>query len=85
MVGNTNHDNRAYCLAIPDQAYLVYVPYGGKIPLDLRAAPSDFRIRIFNPRTGEAVAKPSSVVGGGKVELSAPDDTNDWLFVLQKQ
>lgn len=84
LVGNDAHDNSAYCLAEPGRTYLVYLPYGGTIPLDLSNAAGELQLRIFNPRTGEVVKGTKSISAGKIVNLSAPDEKNDWLLVVQK-
>ncbi len=60
-----------YCLANPGQEYLVYLPQGGKVSIDLRAAAHRVRVEWFNPVTGETT-EGTTVAGGGRVELGAP-------------
>jgi len=74
-VGNT-----AVVLAEEGQAYVVYLPTGGSVSLDLSAAKRPLTARWFNPRTGQA-GEPFSVAGGKSVEFRAPD-ANDWVLPL---
>jgi hypothetical protein len=85
LVGNHQHNNSCYCLAIPNQAYLVYLPGGGPIEIDLRKATGEYQLELFNPRTGQT--RPTDqVVAAGKIPvLRAPDDKNDWLLVLRRK
>jgi len=41
-----------YCLANPGKEYLVYLPDGGKVTVDLSATSREFKVEWFNPRTG---------------------------------
>lgn len=49
LVGNDQHENRRYCLALPGKCYLIYLPSGGTAQLDLQqvsgASPSSGLIR----------------------------------------
>ena len=60
-----------YCLADPGREYLVFVPGGGGVTVDLRAARGRLAVEWFNPATGRKRAG-RSVRGGGKRLLSAP-------------
>ena len=60
-----------YCLAVPGEQYLVYLPEGGALTVDLSAARGDLPVEWFNPATGEAQAGPS-VAGGAPRSVSAP-------------
>jgi len=42
-----------YCLADPGREYLVYLPNGGEVTLDLADAAGPMAVEWFNPRTGE--------------------------------
>ena len=43
-----------YCLAAPGKEYVVYVPSGGKVKLDLRKAEGEFSVEWFDPKTGKS-------------------------------
>jgi hypothetical protein len=82
LIGNSKHDNSRYCFAQPGRLYLVYLPSGGSVDLDLSAASGDFSVSWFNPRDGGA-PRPSAGVRGPKASLTAPS-TDDWLAVVRK-
>ncbi len=80
------HDDLAstrYCLANVGQEYLVYLPDGGEVTVDLSAATGTVTVEWFNPRTGE-VDKGGSTPGAARRTLKAPD-TRDWVLVLHKE
>ncbi|MEO6750385.1 MAG: DUF5060 domain-containing protein [Opitutus sp.] len=83
LVGNAAHDNSRYCFALPGQLYLVYLPDGGQIALDLKAAPGAFSVSWFNPRDGGDLTSASAVSGGSAVSLNAPS-SDDWLAVVRR-
>jgi hypothetical protein len=60
-----------YCLANPDTEYLVYMPQGGEVTVDLSAATGEFHGEWFDPSRGET-AGTLGVKGGGKASLKAP-------------
>ena len=77
LVGNTRHDNSAYCYA-KKGLYLVYLPEGGS--KEFHPLPNDAvkTIQWFNPRNG--ILAPPSPLKGNK--LAAPDQ-DDWLAILK--
>lgn len=85
LVGNPAHDNSAYCLAEPGRIYLVYLPNGSGIELDLSATEGTYYVAWFNPREGTALRLGDDVSGGSKVELIAPTGGEDWLAVVRKR
>ena len=88
LVGNPDHKVDNFCLAKPNDVYLVYLPNGGEPKIDLSAADGRFRVRWFNPREGGELKQGSigSVIGGLEVALGTPpsDPTEDWLVVVQR-
>jgi hypothetical protein len=62
---------RPYCLANPGKDYLVFLPDGGAVTVDLSAAPGEFRTEWFNPATGQA-APAAATRGGARREFTAP-------------
>ena len=89
LVGNPKHDNSKYCFAKRGKLYLVYLPNGGSIELDLTAAAGSYEVRWFNPRSGGAILEGSisQVAGGGPVGLGQPpaDPQEDWLVIVRRQ
>lgn len=87
LVGNPAHDDRRFCLALPGELYLVYLPAGGAVSLDLTEAARPFRVAWFNPRAGGPLQTGSveRVQGGRVVDLGVPpaDREEDWVAVVR--
>ena len=60
-----------YCLANPGSEYLVYLPKGGAVTVDLSAASGQLTVEWFNPTKG-AVASTGTVKGGARRRFTAP-------------
>ena len=61
-----------YCLANPGQEYVIYLPAGGKVTVDLSAASTEMTIEWIDPVTGQSVEGARSQPGGGSQELASP-------------
>jgi len=79
---------RTYGFAKPNSVYLVFVPTGGDLQLNLEDAQGTFSVRWFNPREGGELERGSvtSVEGGRSVSLGTPprQAEADWLIVVRK-
>ena len=88
LVRNPDHNNERYCFAKTNEIYLVYLPHGGDVELDLNAAQGTFSVQWFNPRLGTALQSTAitSVTGGGFVTLGLPPAASeeDWLAVITR-
>lgn len=62
-----------YCLANPGREYLVYLPDGGDVSVDLAAASGPFEVEWFNPRAGKA-SRGERVPGAAQRTFKAPFD-----------
>jgi uncharacterized protein YjdB len=60
-----------YCLAVVGSEYLVFLPSGGSVTVNLSGVSGSRTVEWFNPTTGQPVPG-GSVSGGGMVTLSAP-------------
>jgi hypothetical protein len=60
-----------YCLAEPGRVYLVYLPEGGEVRVDLSAVQGRVSAEWLDPRTGEARAG-GEAQGGGRAAWTAP-------------
>lgn len=60
-----------YCLAAPGQEYLVYLPDGGVVSVDLSAAPGHLSVEWFDPASDRWRSGPR-VSGGARREFTAP-------------
>ncbi len=69
-----------YCLANPGKEYLVYLPEGGKVTVDLSAAAGTLTVEWFDPSTGKA-APAGTTAGGGSQEFRSPFDGDAVLFM----
>ena len=73
-----------YCLANPGDEYLVYLPDGGKVTVDLSAAVGALTVEWFNPSTGEAM--PAEVnTGGDSREFAAPFSGDAVLYIVRNR
>lgn len=71
----------AVALADAGKGYVVYLPTGGEVTVDLAAAPSPVTARWFDPRQGQ-FGKAFEVPGGRKALFTAPDE-NDWTLLVR--
>lgn len=60
-----------YCLASPGTEYLVYLPDGGKVAVDLSTARGKLKAEWLQPVTGK-ITPSGPVAGGAKREFAAP-------------
>jgi hypothetical protein len=65
-------------LANPGQEYVIYLPAGGTISVDLMGVAGSLPMEWYNPRTG-AYSGQTTVVGGKNLAFTAPD-TTDWVL-----
>lgn len=72
-----------YCLANPGVEYLVYLPEGGAVRVDLSAAPGPFAAEWFDPTKGTTASR-EQVDGGTWRELKAPFSGDAVLFLKAK-
>jgi hypothetical protein len=73
-----------YCLANPGVEYLIYLPEGGNVTLDLCGAAGSFATEWFLPQLGRTLPGGHSLVGGDYVVTTAPF-TGDAVLYLKKQ
>ena len=74
-------DGEAVALAEPGKVYVLYLPHGGKVTVDLTAAKGTLSGHWFNPRDGTA-GEPFEVAHGRSDEFQAPT-TADWVLRLR--
>ena len=70
--------NGGFCLAKSGQEYIVYLPDGGSVSVNLSAASGSLGVEWFNPRSGLTTSG-GTVTGGGSRNFTA-QDTNDWIL-----
>ncbi len=72
-------DNGGLVLAEKNKRYAVYAPTGGRVNLKIPAG--DWRVRVYNPRTGEWGKKTDEKADDGGLTLKFAAD-GDWAAVL---
>jgi hypothetical protein len=72
-----------YCLADPGREYLVYLPSGGRVTVDLSNAIGTFAAEWFHPGTGET-KRGDPVSGGSAAALDSPFRDGDAVLYLKK-
>lgn len=73
-----------YCLANPGKEYLIYLPDGGAVTVDLSQGKGIFAVEWFNPRTG-TVTNGGPVEGGAKAALKTPFEGDAVVYLLTKE
>jgi hypothetical protein len=73
----------AVALAEPGQVYVIYLPQGGEMTMDLGEAQISWTGRWLNPRDG-TWAEPFEAPGGRRVTFQAPD-VSDWVLYLSRR
>jgi len=71
-----------YCLAHTGVEYLVYLPDGGGVNVDLTGAAGTLTVEWFNPGTGATTAG-GTTTGGGVMALTAPTSGDAVLYLHQ--
>lgn len=88
LVGNQANDNSRYCFAKEGEVYVVYLPEGGTVDIDIGHSKEDFEIRWYNPRTGGDLikAKHAKIKPQGKATLGPPpvEPTEDWVLLVRR-
>jgi uncharacterized protein YjdB len=60
-----------YCLAVVGSEYLVFLPNGGSVSINLAGVSGSRAVEWFNPANGQTISG-GTVTGGGTVTVSAP-------------
>lgn len=82
MVPTGDVASTGYCLTSPGRAYLIYLPEGGEVSIDLSSAGGAFAAEWFHPGSGRTL-KGDAVRGGGGVALASPFDDGDAVLLLE--
>ncbi len=72
----------AVALAEKLKTYVIYLPHGGDVTIDLTGG-GRMESKWFNPRTGK-FGKSDIIIGGTGEKFIAPDN-NDWVLLLKAQ
>lgn len=84
MIPHNDLASTQYCLANPGKEYLIFLPDGNKVTVDLSGEPGPFVIEWFNTRTGTTTDGGISA-GDGKVEFTTPFDGDAVLYLILKR
>ncbi len=71
-----------YCLAEKGKEYLVYLPEGNEVTLDLSDASHDLVVEWFNPNTRETI-KQGKIMGGQVPIMKSPFGEDDAVLYLK--
>jgi len=82
MIPEQDVASSAYCIANKGTEYLVYLPEGPEIVVNLEDAPHSFQVEWFNPNTEER-QKTKNINGGRKVSLTSPFGQTDAVVYLK--
>ena len=70
-----------YCLANPGKEYLVYLPSGGKVSVDLTAAKGVLAVEWFNPSVGKTT-RTGTIPGGARRNFTVPFAGDAVLYLV---
>jgi hypothetical protein len=73
-----------YCLAVPGVEYLIYIPAGGEITVDLAAAEGELAVEWFDTSNSEAVSA-ARTTGGARRVLKPPFDGSALLYIFSPE
>lgn len=65
-------------LADPGKEYVIYLPSGGSITVDLESVVGSLPVKWYNPRSG-TISSQTEITGAGNRTFKPPD-TNDWVL-----
>ncbi len=73
-----------YCLANPAKEYIVYLPEGDEVSVDLSGAAGKFQVEWIHPVEGQVIARPA-VSGGASRTLKSPKSGTTVLHLKRMQ
>jgi hypothetical protein len=82
MMPRNDLASSTYCLADPGREYLVYLPEGNKVTLDLSDATGTFSVEWFNPSTGD-IKSGGTTAGGSLQTFTTPFGERDAVLYLK--
>lgn len=71
-----------YCIANHGREYVIYLPFGGSIMIDLSAWRGTFNVVWYNPRTAEFIDQ--AITTGGVISSFIAPDLNDWVLHIKR-
>jgi hypothetical protein len=82
MIPTRDVASTGYSLAASGRVYLIYLPEGGKVSVDLAGVSGRFSVEWFHPETGQTKTG-AAVDGGGKLSLASPFEHGDAVLLLE--
>ncbi len=82
MVPENGLASSGYCLAEVGKEYLVYLPEGNEVTVNLTDASSNLEVEWFNPNTGETI-KQGNITGGQVPIMKSPFGEDDAVLYLK--
>ena len=83
LVGNAKDDYGPWCLAEPGSVYLVYLPEGGKVALDLSQETVEFKAFWFDPEKGGELTPVDVAKQKASCEFDAGNPGKDRVLLLK--
>jgi hypothetical protein len=83
----SSESGNAYCFALADSLYVVYLPEGGESVIDLSLEYGEYDLSWYDPRNGGALIPAGITLNGGQaLEVANPpyDIDKDWVFLLRR-
>jgi len=84
MTPHSELSSSRYCLADPIREYLVYLPDGDEVTVDLSAASGVLAVEWLDPRSGDAT-QAQSTSGGQKRLFKSPFDGDAVLYLWRQE
>jgi|GEM_PF-559798 len=88
LIGNNNDDNSKYCLAKPNEVYVIYFSDASNTgTIDLSNVTETSNLRWFNPRNGlfEGNSKELTPSGTTSIGLPPNDVDEDWVALIEAE
>ena len=82
MLPDTNLASSGYCLAERGKEYLVYLPSGNEVILDLTDVSGNLNVEWFNPMTGETIVQ-GKIQGGHVPIMKSPFGEDNVILYLK--
>jgi len=82
MSPNNDLVNKGFALVNPGSEYVIYLPEGGIVEVDLGSTKETFYVEWFNPRMGN-FTKDTPVIGGKRLRFDAPFPGDAVLYLCR--